>query len=215
MRLYWLDPFLLTQEVIYWTEAWEVAILGRVWHWERSYMYVIPLGVFNLLENTWKIPLKIFDYLVNSKETTYLSLRDHNKFFLVKKWDHKTIYFSSEDGMWWLEYFLSRNIVIQYLRAIWKQTPQKSGLKWQDLNQSVHFQTFHVQKPWGKFPINSSEVGKNIILNNNTRVLPVLSSQFPTCSSSAGLKVNHNSFCGRYSIHWKWSAFPREAQPSF
>ena len=85
----------------------------------------------------------------------------------------------------------------------------KSGLKWQDLNQPVHFQTLHVQKPSGKFPVNSSELGKTIILNNNTRVLSVLSSQFPTCSSSARLKVNHNSFYGRYSIHWKWSAFPR------
>lgn len=66
---------------------------------------------------------------------------------------------------------------------------KKSGLKWQDLNQTLHFQTVHVPKPWGKFPINSSEPGKNIILNNNTRVLPVLSSQFPTSSSSTRLKV--------------------------
>ena len=62
-------------------------------------MYVIPLGALNLLENMWKIPLKIFDYFVNSKETTHLSLRDHNKFFLIKNVIIKPMYSSLEDGM--------------------------------------------------------------------------------------------------------------------
>lgn len=50
----------------------------------REATYTILPGSLHFLPRVWKIALKIFFWFLNSKETTYWSLGDHKKFFLVK-----------------------------------------------------------------------------------------------------------------------------------
>lgn len=129
----------------------------------REAVYVILLGTLSLLASMWKIALKTFFCLVNSKETTSLSLRDHNNFFPVKNVTLKPISLSRGWDV------TPRMFPPQEppLHSNWEQhrnRPERAQGCNVGIQQPHTFKIpFHTQRRLDTLPINSSDPGNNIL----------------------------------------------------